>query len=1077
MQKFIHSVFIVTAVGLLVLAWSGCSPQAKKARHLAQADRYFADGKYDEAEIEYKNVLQLEALNPQAISRLGVIYFNEGSVGRAAPFLLKGSELQPDNLDLRLKLGLILLGSGKAKEAHDAAEFILSRKPDDPDAPMLLAEAAVQPNDIAAARQRLQQLSPPPTQSAPVLVALGMLDLRQGKSKDAEASFQKAHAVDPKSSPANSALGLLYKSQNDLPHADEALAAAAAESPLRSGRRLAYAQFKIQTGAVDAGRHMLEEMTQKTPDYLPARLALAQIAANDKKYDEADAQIAKVLAKDAAHPEALLLRANIRLAKGENDLAVKQLENMLQLYPQSSQVLYELGTAYLTIGDVKKATTSLTQAITLTPNYADAIVLLASINVRIGDPSTAIAALKQLLPQRPDLAQAWLLLANAYRAQGNAGDAIAVYGQMEKLFPGNPQTSWLLGQAYVQQNKKTEARQAFTHALELAPDYLPAVEQLVTLDLADKQYPAAHERVAAQIAKDPKQAGPYLLQAQIFLAENDTKQAETALLQAVALQPELPTSYFLLARLYLGTHQEQKALANLQTVVAKNPKDTGALMMIGVLDDQKKDYAAARDSYEKLLAVTPKFPAALNNLAYLYSEHFNQPDKAQELAQRARDLLPSEPHIGDTLGWILYRKHQYPRALSLFQESADKLPDSADIQFHLGMAHYMMGHEAEARSTLQHALELDKNTADADEIKLRLSVLTMDVGAAGARAALEKALANQKDDPIVLTRLAAVYKREGAADKAISTYQAALQASPANVDAMLNLIQLYAAQSNAPKALETAKAARNAAPNDPDIAHALGRLTFQSGDYPHAMPLLQEAARKEPDDAEIQYDFAESAYSGGRVADAEAALRHALDLSKGAAGALPERAEKARHILEMMAYSANPAEAAAAVSKINQALKADPADVPALMALGTAQERNSDAAAAKQTYEKALARYPDFSPAQQRLTLLYAANPGDDQKAFELATKARAAFPDDPELAKAFGIIVYRRGDFTRAVNLLGESATKRANDAEVMFYLGMTQSRLKNPAASKRSLQRALDLNLKADLATEARKTLAELK
>ena len=34
----------------------------------------------------------------------------------------------------------------------------------------------------------------------------------------------------------------------------------------------------------------------------------------------------------------------------------------------------------------------------------------------------------------------------------------------------------------------------------------------------------------------------------------------------------------------------------------------------------------------------------------------------------------------------------------LLQDSAAKLPDSPEVQFHVGMAHYMMGDEAAARS-------------------------------------------------------------------------------------------------------------------------------------------------------------------------------------------------------------------------------------------------------------------------------------------------------------------------------------------------------------------------------------------
>ena len=58
------------------------------------------------------------------------------------------------------------------------------------------------------------------------------------------------------------------------------------------------------------------------------------------------------------------------------------------------------------------------------------------------------------------------------------------------------------------------------------------------------------------------------------------------------------------------------------------------------------------------------------------------------------------------------------------------------------------------------------------------------------------------------------------------------------------------------------------------------------------------------------------------------------------------------------------------------------------------------------------------------------------------------------------GIIVFRQGDYSRAVTLLQESARQKTGDAELMYYLGMAQYRLKNRAESK-TLQRALDLNL----------------
>ena len=77
--------------------------------------------------------------------------------------------------------------------------------------------------------------------------------------------------------------------------------------------------------------------------------------------------------------------------------------------------------------------------------------------------------------------------------------------------------------------------------------------------------------------------------------------------------------------------------------------------------------------------------SALNNLAYLYAERLNDLDKAYDLARKARDLQGNDPAIADTLGWVLSKRGDYQQALTILQESAEKLPDNPEIQFHLGM--------------------------------------------------------------------------------------------------------------------------------------------------------------------------------------------------------------------------------------------------------------------------------------------------------------------------------------------------------------------------------------------------------
>ena len=1071
-MRKLHLFIIVAVAGLLVVGSTGCSAKAKAARHLQRANRYFDSGQYDQAEVEYINVLRNDQQNAGAFGRLGIIYFEEGRYQSAAPFLFRGVQLATNNLELHLKLGFIYLAMGKSKEARDEASFVLERKPQDKDASLLLAEAAAPQKDIAGARQQLQRLSQD-GDKASVEVASGMLSFQEHDFKTAEAAFRHAITLDPKSGAAYTALGALHWAQNNLKAAEADFKTAADLSPLRSPRRLQYARFEMQTGNAASAKNILGEMVKKTPDYVPAWVGLAEIALAEKTPDECAASLNKALARDPEDYDALLLQGRLDLARGETATAITELERMSKAYPQASRVHYQLAMAYLVNGESAKGVNSLNKAVSLDANFTEATLLLAQVGIENGDFDSAIVSLKQLIVNQPQLLQAQLLVACAYRAQGKADDALAIYQQLEKSFPQNPQIPLLMGSTFLQQKNNLEARKKFIRALELAPDNLLAMEQLVDLDLIEKQYSTAMQRVEKVIVKNPKLAETRLLQANVFMAQGETNQAEDALSKAIELQPESQTAYLLLAQLYFDSKQNQKAVADLNTAIGKNPKNVSALMLLGMIHNEEKDYKTAADAYEKLLEINPRSGSALNNLACIYSEYLNQLDRAYGLAQRARNLLPDDPSTADTLGWILCKKGQYPSALSLLQESANKLPAEPDVQFHLGMVCYMMDEEDPARAAFQRALQSSREFSGRDECSQCLSVLAIDSKTAdtAARVGLENRIVEKPNDPIALARLASIYQRDGTLDKAVGIYETILKANPKNVTAMMNIARLYAPK-DPQRAFDLAKAAYKLAPDEPNVSYTYGRLAYRIGNYKLASSLLQEAAKNQPSNPQAFYDFAEAAYSIGKISDAQAAMLNALQ-----AGLAAPQSDEAGRFLDLIALSTNSTQAVAAESRIEEILKSDSNYVPALMVIATINEQKTNFLAAEQAYEKALSHYPDFAPAQRKLAVLYAEDSSNAERAYELATNARKLFPNDSELGKALGIIVFRQGDYARASSLLNGSAAERNADAELFYYLGASQYRLKNRAEGKVSLQRALSMNLSGNLAADARQLLAELK
>ena len=123
------------------------------------------------------------------------------------------------------------------------------------------------------------------------------------------------------------------------------------------------------------------------------------------------------------------------------------------------------------------------------------------------------------------------------------------------------------------------------------------------------------------------------------------------------------------------------------------------------------------------MALNPRFAAATNNLAWIYSEHGGDKDKALQLAQIAKEQAPDDPRISDTLGWILYKRGVYQRALALLKESAAKLPDNVQVQYHLGMAYRQVGENDNARKALQLAVSSAEAFTGKDEARKALADL------------------------------------------------------------------------------------------------------------------------------------------------------------------------------------------------------------------------------------------------------------------------------------------------------------------------------------------------------------------
>jgi len=390
----------------------------------------------------------------------------------------------------------------------------------------------------------------------------------------------------------------------------------------------------------------------------------------------------------------------------------------------------------------------------------------------------------------------------------------------------------------------------------------------------------------------------------------------------------------------------------------------------------------------------------------------------------------------------------------------------------------MLGEEQSARVAFERVsagAAAGPDTPERGQARARLAVLAVDPATAGpeVRSNLEMRAKAEPNDPIVASRLAAIQERSGAAATAAAGFENALKLAPHNPQTMIELARLYAGPMREPaKARELAKSAHQLAPDDSGISETLGRLVYATGDFKWSVDLLEQASRSLPHEPELMYDLALAYYGVGRIADAEQSLRAV----RTGGGPFSRKAEADR-FAAMLAASVSPSSAEAAAGDARKILEADPGYVPALMVSGLAKEQEGDASGAGALYEKILEKNPLFAPATRQLARIYVERTGDDEKAYNLAVKAREAFPGDPDVARTLGIIDYRRGDYGGAERLFQESLRSLPNDAETVYYMGMSHYNLREMDESKAELQRALDLKLSDPLSDDAKRVLDEMK
>jgi Flp pilus assembly protein TadD len=109
----------------------------------------------------------------------------------------------------------------------------------------------------------------------------------------------------------------------------------------------------------------------------------------------------------------------------------------------------------------------------------------------------------------------------------------------------------------------------------------------------------------------------------------------------------------------------------------------------------------------------PDHAAAMNFIGYLLAERGKDLDEAERLVRRALELRPDTGSFLDSLGWILFQRGDYPRAVEVLEKAVALEPEEPVILEHLGDAYHRLSRPEEAVRAWRGALEVLAHSPEA----------------------------------------------------------------------------------------------------------------------------------------------------------------------------------------------------------------------------------------------------------------------------------------------------------------------------------------------------------------------------
>ena len=245
-----------------------------------------------------------------------------------------------------------------------------------------------------------------------------------------------------------------------------------------------------------------------------------------------------------------------------------------------------------------------------------------------------------------------------------------------------------LGNVYREAGRPLLSLETFRKIIDLGGDEAArGYQDVIDSYREQKQWNDATRTAQEAVKKLPNDKGLKLTLAQ-QMADNGKADESVQLAKSVLKGgPEDRDSYIMLSQIYMRLKrwkESEEAIAQAEKLAVRPEEKEYIRFVQGSIYERQKKYEQAEQAFRQVLQQDPNNTMTLNYLGYMLADRNVHLEEALALIKKALQFDPQNGAYLDSLGWAYFKLGNFDQAEENLRKAADKTPNDATVQDHLG---------------------------------------------------------------------------------------------------------------------------------------------------------------------------------------------------------------------------------------------------------------------------------------------------------------------------------------------------------------------------------------------------------